>query len=472
MASTNTLPGVKAEILDGGLRPRSIPVQPKIMLIGATNNPDISPGEPLRIDSDDDAILFDNKYASDGVTLDPNGPLSKPSELTLAIAEAFGGGADHVEVYPLPDPTGTSLLLEPNPTNARRYAALDEAYKLLRFAPLDIVVPVGATIDATGLLATQNFAYQLGDFCHQTTINESSCIGVIGTTPPVAGENIPTLAEQESWVAGLESFDLSAVLGASFTIGDGITDVGGDGIPDTYAFWSTQDSSIPTGAPPRFNGKVEEDRRKNPIDLGRYLSVVPEHVRFLNEEAARHRPNLGFYHNSAAVAYAGMIAATPSWIGTTNQNIRGASPIRPLAPSQVERLASKRYVSFMLRAGGFVVADGVTWAHKVSDAIRSDFTQLTTIRITMDAVAFVRSRCQRYLGQPNNASVRSAIAADVDESLQKLQTLGALQDFEFRLAITPAQMVLGKMAIEMKLVPAFEIREITVVAGLSASLTV
>jgi hypothetical protein len=468
---TSTIPGVKAHIQDGGLRPRSTPVQPKVTVIGTTNNPDIVPGEPIRVESDNDARLFDNKFASDGVTLDPTGPISKPSELTKAVAEAFNGGGDHVEVYALPDPTGTSLKLEVSPTPARRFDALAEAYRLLKFTPIDIAIPVGTVIDSTGLLSTQNFAYQLANFCHQTTINERAAIGAIATTPAVAGDVVPTLAQMETWVAGLEDFDTSGILGIAFPIGDGITDANADDVPDTYAFWATEDEAIPVGAPaPRFDADVEIDRKGQPVDLGKYISVVADTVRFINEESSRVNASLGYYHGNAVAAYAGLISSLPSFVGTTNQILKGATPVRPLAPSQVERLINKRYVSFINRPTGYVVADGITWAYRISDSIRSDFTQLTTFRITLDAISFVRTRAMRYIGQPSNAQTRAALNADVDEALSKMQQIGALQKYDFRVVATQAQQVLGRIEIELKLVPAFEIKTITVVAGVSGAL--
>lgn len=465
----NTLPGVKVELIDGQLRPVSIPVLPKVTLIGTTNNPNVDPGEPIRVESDDDASVFDNYFDSDGTTPNPLGVLRKPSELTKAIAEVFAGGADNVEVVALPDPTGTQLKLEITPTAARRYDALDTMYGLLKFTEVDIITPVGATLDASGLASTQNFAWQLGNFCHQTTINERGCIGVIGVTAPVS-TGIPTLAETEAWVAALETYDTSGILGADFTIGDGTTDGDTDGVPDNYAFWATSDEAIPSGLPaPRYDADVVEDRKGFPVDLGKYVSVVSEHCQFLNEESARVSPTTGLYSGSMASTYAGLISNLPARIGTTNQLIRGAIPLRKLAPSQVERLTSKRYVSGLQRPGvGYVVGQGITWAHRISDAYRSDFTQLTTVRITFDAIGFCRARAMRYIGQPNNAVTRAALRADIDEALGVMQKLGALQRYEFQLNVTPAQAVLGKMTIDLKLVPAYEILEITVTAALAA----
>ena len=465
----NKLPGVKVELIDGQLRPVSLPVKPKVTLLGVSNNPNVMVGEPIRIETDNDAANFDNFFDSDGVTPNPAGVLQKPSELTKAIAETFAGGADNVEVVVLPDPTATNLKLELTPTNQRRYDALDDMYTLLKFTAVDIVHPVSTTIDATALLATDNFGYQLANFCHQTTINERSCIGVLGVTPAVAGETAtPTLAQQEAWVVALEAFDTSTILGADFTIGDGVTDNPVDNVPDNYGFWATTDQAIPTGAPPRFDADVETDRRGEPVDLGKYISVVADQGRFVNEVSSRVNVTGGFYHNNLASAYAGLISNLPARIGTTNQIIRGATAVRALAPSQAERLMLNRYISFLNRPTGYVVANGITWAHKLSDAVRSDYTQLTTTRITFDAISFVRTRAIRYIGQPNNAQTRAALRADVDEALGTMQKIGALQRYDFQLNITPAQAVLGKMTVDLKLVPAFEILEITVTAALAA----
>lgn len=463
----NTLPGVKAEIIDGQLRPRFVPSQPKITFLGATNNPNAVVGEPTRIEVDADLQDVDNFFATDGVTPDPNGPVRKPSELSRAISEARNAGAENIEYVALPDDGNTALKLGINATNAERFAALNTMYTLLQETPVDIVVPVGATIDATGLTSTQNFAWELANFCHQATINERSAIGMIGVTPPVAGNATPTLAELEAWVAALETYDTTTILGADFTIGDGTTDVGGDGIPDNYAFWATSDENIPTGTPPRYDGQVEADRRGAGVDIGKYISVCADTVRFINEISNLVNPANGFYHGNIANAYAGLVASLPSRIGTTNKVLGGVTPVRALSPSQVQRLQTTRYVAMRVRPQGFVINNGITWAHRINDVNRSDFTQLTTLRITQDALSFVRSRAVQFLGQPNNATAKSALEADIDDALRIMQRIGALNRYDFNIQVNPTQATLGRMVIEITIVPAFEITTITVAIALA-----
>ena len=428
----------------------------------------MDPVEPTLIETDADTALVDNYFADAAATV-PNatGLVRKPSELSKAIAEARNAGAENIEFVVLPDPQAIGDKLEISPIYQRRFDALTVAYRELKETDVDIVNPVGAVIDATGIQSTQNFAYQLADFCHQSTVNERTVLGTIGISPPIAGDQVPTLAQLETWVAAAEDYDTSGVLGTDFSIGDGVTDSGGDGVPDTYAFWATSDSTIPTGQPPRFNGKVEIDSGGEPVDIGKYISVCADTVRFINEVSNKVSPANGFYHGNMAAAYAGMISSLPSRIGTTNKVLGGVLPVRKLSPTQVERLQIKRYVAMRMRPKGFVVNKGVTWAYHISDTFKSDFTQLTTVRITADAISLVRMRAVEYLGGPSSAEVVNALNSDVDEALRTMQRDGALNRYEFNITMKPAQAVLGAMTIELTLVPAFEVTDINLIVALA-----
>src|SRR3990167_10182103 len=156
------LPGVKAEIKDGQLRPRFTPQTPKVTLIGSTNSALVDPVEPTLIETDADTALVDNYFADAAATV-PNatGLVRKPSELSKAIAEARNAGAENIEFVVLPDPQAIGDKLEISPIYQRRFDALTVAYRELKETDVDIVNPVGAVIDATGIQSTQNFAYQL-----------------------------------------------------------------------------------------------------------------------------------------------------------------------------------------------------------------------------------------------------------------------------------------------------------------------
>ena len=470
----NNLPGTKVEVNDGNLRITRPPVQPKVTLIGCTNNPNVDAGEPIRIESDDDAVLFDNRYDTDGTTLLSTGALQKPSELTRAIAEAFAGGAQNVEVIALPSTTGFESKLDPSPSASDRYDALALTYAVIKDTPMNIIAPVGAYIDEAGLLSSENFGYQLANFCYQNSINYQMCIGVLGVTPPnpldTNPTGIPSLTQLEAWTAGLETFDTTAINGDDFTIFDGTTDAAGNGIPDNYAFWATSDEVIPVGgaSAPRFDANVVTDRRGEPVDIGAYISVPTEWSRFYNNESNRVYPTLGYYTNSTASAYAGLISKLPARIGTTNQVIPGMTPIRQLSPGQADRLLVQRFVPMLMRSLGYVVVQDNTGAYKISDYYRSDFTLLTTVRIMHDAVGVVRTRAETYIGKPNNAVNRNALMSEIDEGLGLMQKRGALEWFEATIVATNAMRVLGRASIDLVIQPAYELLEITTYVSLTA----
>jgi len=468
----DNLPGTKVEVQDGSLRISRPPAMPKVTLIGTTNNPGIDPGEPVRVETDDDAVLFDNMYAADGVTLDPTGPFQRPSELSLAIAEAFAAGGENIEAIALPSATGLATKLEPDPSNSDRYTALGSLYNIIKHTDLDITVPVGAYIDSSGLGVGENFGYQLANFCYQNSINHRMGIGVLGVSPPDPIDSnptgIPTLTQLNDWVTALAAFNTSAINGADFTIFDGVTDSGGDGVPDNYAFWATTNETIPTGAPPRFDANVVTDRRGEPVDIGAYISVPTEWARFFNDEGRRVNPTLGYYQSSTASAYAGLISKLPSRIGTTNQILRGTTPIRQMSPTQAETLINARYVPMLMRSLGYVMVQDNTGAYHISDYYKSDFTLLTTVRITHDAVRIVRSRGQNYIGRPNNAVNRNALMADIDEGLGLMQKLGAIEWFEATLIAPPSMTVLGRAQVDLVVQPAFELLQIRNFVSLTA----
>jgi hypothetical protein len=65
-----------------------------------------------------------------------------------------------------------------------RFTDLSNAYDVLKNRDLDVIVPVGAYIDVTGLSSSNNFGKQLADFCFQVTADENAAHGVIGVAPP------------------------------------------------------------------------------------------------------------------------------------------------------------------------------------------------------------------------------------------------------------------------------------------------
>lgn len=457
MPDFTNIPRMSAEVEDFGTRVTPPIVGPKVTVLGFTDNPNAPLEDPYALSRLEDLnSLFDMASGA-------------PSEITRMVEEA-GTGARNIEVFVLSDGSGVRYN-EASVTPAQRYAMLARAYELLINHDVDIVLPVGAKVDMSGLLTTQNFAYQLANFCYQSTKEYNSCIGVAGVQPPsaaVAGTGVPSLALQKTWVDALLRYDTSALMGANFAIYDGVTD-DGDGIPDYFAFWATTDEAIPVGSPPSSAINIRKDAKGRPIDIGSYISVVASWCKIRNEAASRMYPTKGYYNAGGEGVYAGLISKLPSEISTTNQPVPGAAPLRNLSSPQVNNLNGARFVTFWTTPTGFVVSSGMTGAHNVSQYYRSDFVRLTTVRITQDAIAAVRLAAGPFLGKPNNAVNRSALENAIDKNLGAMQKRGALEGFRFSLISTNTMRVLGQILVDLTIVPAFEITDIKTRLGLSAA---
>jgi hypothetical protein len=461
MPDFTNIPRTSAEVVDFGTRVTPPVVGPKVTVLGFTDNPSAPLEDPFLLERLEDlSTLFDRATAAQG-----------PSEITKMVEEVASGGGRNIEVFVLSDGSGNRYD-EGSVTPAQRYSMLARAYELLINHDVDIVIPIDAKIDMTGLAALQNFGWQLANFCYQATKEYNSCIGVVGVQPPsaaVAVTGIPSLALQNSWVNALVGYNTAALLGSDITIYDGTTDSGGDGVPDNFAFWATTDEVIPVGAPPASAANIRRDAKGNPIDIGGYISVVASWAKIRNEAAARLYPTEGYYNAGGEGVYGGLISSLPAEISTTNMPASGAEVLRNLSARQVNSLSGSRYVSFWTMPNGFVVASGMTGAHNVSQYYRSDFVRLTTVRITQDAIAAVRIVSNPFIGKPNNAVNRSALENAIDEGLSRLQKRGALEGFRFSIISTPTMRVLGQIIVDLTIVPAFEIQEITVQIGLSAA---
>jgi len=506
-------PRTQVEVSDGNLRIASVPGSPRVLLLGVTDNTAQALNEPIRVVGNVNIADFDSL---DGT----------PSVLSKAIQEVQDAGADNIEVMVVANRYGAAsgkTFNTANPVNIlsvdhglltgdqvyvhtlsvvdfvegtytitkidadnftldgvdnsagtggtlsydSRYPALAYTYDLLLDHDADIVVPVGVFID-TPLGAAANYGWQLANFCYQASVNFNSYVGVIGTEPITAGATI-SLTELSTWVTAMGIYDTSTVNGTDFVIYDGTTDIGADGIPDNYAFWATSDEAIPTGAPPKEDTEVLTDRNNQPVDIGKYISVVAGQYLFFNELARRADPVNKYYSGDGAAAYAGLITKLKSESAPTNKPIIGPTIIRNPSISQADTLANRRFVVFREGRLGTTVVNAMTGAYKIDDNYRSDFVRLSTMRIVNEAVERVRNVANPFIGEANTGIARQALKAELDQELSKMIERGALQRASSSIISTPTMQVLGQVVIDLVLVPAFEIITITQRVALASS---
>ncbi len=298
-----------------------------------------------------------------------------------------------------------------------------------------------------------NFAYQLGDFCFRISLNDNFCLGMIGTSMPAsnsvrdvalwAGKD-PTLDS----VTGDVLVNGSGLLGNKFMAGTTTRSPG---------FYATFTGNLPVGDFDS-NSDIITDFGGHKIDIGKYLSIFSAPFVFFNDFD---ESGLGYQANGAAF-YAGFVSSLAFRSAPTNKAVLGVrAPFRLFKP-KLNSLSGAKYVTTKQKEGLLKIADSPTAARQ-----DSDYQRLTTIRIVAGAIDIVRRVGDPYLGEPNTKLRREALETSLRKELADYAKAGNLQRFDIRVLATPTQVIQGDQTIELELVPAFELRKITVVTSLA-----
>lgn len=172
------------------------------------------------------------------------------------------------------------------------------------------------------------------------------------------------------------------------------------------------------------------------------------------------------YVDTIEAAYCGLVASLEPESSTTNKEIPGlVSMVSNLSANQSSAIASKNYVTIRQKSGRYTIADGVTMAGK-----SSDFTRLTTVRITNQVVDSIRIVADPYIGEPNTLEKRNALRDQCEEVLDLLRQDGVIQAYKLELLALTQDIIDGNLKIALSIVPAFEIRRINLVISLKPSL--
>lgn len=529
---TDYLPNFNVTLNDLGLKIAPPPAGPKVTLLGVTSNSSITIREPFTISSVEKAI--NALYFDLSGTNIPGGLAGVtgriPGELSLAIEEASAAGAQNIEVVVIGHYSGSALLnyirADLDPTG--RYVDLSGAYDVLRARDLDIVVPVGAHIDApfTGTsVASYSFGKQLANFCFNTTAESSAAHGVIGVRnplewaafhatglktlsstlsgelitlfggTPVTGNGFSTAALQAAQIKAINFStpsseliaqwqdyhvnDSSLVMNASYQAWlYGAYDQAGNKLSNTsdtsstavhsnyFASWQAVDG----------DGVAAVDSRGVKVDAGAYISVFTAPVKAAGTQIRSLALGLGAAPSNTsrntcgAAAYAGKAISLAPQSATTNKRVDGISYMKLLSVSQANELTGMRHVTMYQRTKGLVVAKGITGAHNVTKYVRSDYTNLTTVRIVSTVVDSIRALGDKYIGEPNNAPQINSLDTEISQLLLSMKGQGALNAYDFSIQASPDERVLGILNISLTLVPAFEIQDIYLNVSLSKEL--
>jgi len=307
-----------------------------------------------------------------------------------------------------------------NLTVKQREEEFRKAYEYLANFEGDIWVPMGAYIDATkkdfnentGLLQdmTTNFAGDIEEFLDEQSINLYQPHAVLGVTQ-IDGN---TLGDRDNWVKNLTETDIDNPL----------------------------------------NGANVMANIQN-----KFISVAAFEPIFLN--TGRGAP----YAANGQAAYAGVIASVPYDVSPTNKSIPGIFATRyPFTIRQLEALNGSRYVTLKTsNTRPPVIVNDITAA-----PYGSDYVNWSIFSITKEAADRIKRIADNYIGRPNSMEVKNALDQDISNVLKNMS---GIQAFNFSIASTIEQQVLGVVEIDLVIVPVFTMKKIRTTIKLRKSLS-
>jgi hypothetical protein len=510
MAGFPSLPSVQVTLNDLGLAIAPPPSGPKVTLLGVTANADIPLREPLTVTNIGQATAA--LYAGNSGVAD-----RYPGELSLAVEEAARAGAQNIEVVVIAHQSGAAYENYTSPATGTtdqttgqvdRLNDLSTAYDAIQNLDLDVVVPVGAWLDARYV----DFGSQLAKFCYQaTTETDNACLGVIpmmrvgewahaysshaftgsdfiSEVQTYTGEasysfNLPSRALLDEWVKYATELN-SPVVDVGYKPSwlrhylDGSEDEAGTfhELDDANLAADVNGSYWTTWQATTLAGGLVVDQRGNRGDAGARISVVGCPMHTSTTQLTSFARGVGAALNqkvqatNGAAAYAGFMQSLPPQSSPTNKRIATLAPQRLLSPTQANRLAGRRIVTFHERASGFVCSNAMTGAYNVSKYVRSDYVRLTTVRDVDSIVDRIRSVSEKYIGEPNTAAQRNALSNEIDKFLKNMRVVNAINGYRFEITATPEQQVLGEATIDLTVVPPFEIIKIQTNISLAKSI--
>lgn len=311
-----------------------------------------------------------------------------------------------------------------------------------------------------------NFAYQLARFCYVQSRDNTEMTGVVGVLPP----NSYALKDVAQWVGQLPTTDDSTgeilvstngtgLLGNKFMSGRAEAGSGVSLVPaftiDSNAGW--YNGGFIACEDQWLDGLHIKDDNDHLVDLGKYISVVATYPVLANPSRT------ASYAATGAPTYGGFYSTLPANSAPTNKLLDGVRLPFRVNISKLDLLAGQRYVTFHAKARGVVISDAPTAARP-----DSDYQRLSTVRQVKVSVDGIRRVSEPFLGEGMTGALLAALETAIDNELKALVKDGVIANFDFQVISTTQQRILGQATVELKLVPAFELRQITVVIGLAA----
>lgn len=302
------------------------------------------------------------------------------------------------------------------------YLEKQGAYQILENYQVDWVVPVGVYADDKLLDRNKDFAYELALFCAINSTRNKSVYGAI----PMKPLQDTSLASVQSHAKYLSSFK------------------------NQYFMKDNR-------------GSVITDGSGNPIDLGKFISIIAGPTVTINHSV------LSLRDANGAVAYVAYNTALLPQSAPTNKRMTGSTGVKyNFSNAQLNEIVGNRLVCFgkkfsargQVLAGAYIV-DGPTCAR-----VGSEYGRLSTLKVLREVSDQIREVADPFIGEANSIEQRNALSAAISKRLDLLVTGGVVIDYSFNLVATQTDQVLGQASLELGIVAPQELRKITTVMGL------
>jgi hypothetical protein len=318
-------------------------------------------------------------------------------------------------------------------------------------------------IDGTALTADDfhevNFAYQLGRFLYEYSTNIVDATGVIGVLPPASN----SLTDKARWVGAAPTYTLDTATGLYYIASSSDNGTGLLGNKFTAGRYDHR-SGLQGGGfiatDTKFmDGTEIEDNNEIAVDLGKYICITPDYPLLRNNYSTT------TYPASFAASYGGFYINREPNSAPTNKSVSNTSILFKFGLQTLDDLAGTGYTMLRQKATGLVIADAPTASMPTSDWVR-----LSTVRIVKAIVDGVRNAVDRFLGEGMSDATRANMKQSVENVLMAAKKAGYLQNYlPFEIIQTPDMEVAGKAEINLTLIPAFELRQVTFSISLSKS---
>lgn len=293
-----------------------------------------------------------------------------------------------------------------------------------------------------------NFAHLLANFANTISENEEFCLVTIGASMPRSLSQY----EVNRWIGSSATYD---ALGNIVSNGTGLL-----GLRNMVAradvrqgFYKTTSGFV--------DGSIVTDSNGAPINIGKFLSVVPQVIVTPSYSSAGSNT---IVTNGAAV-YAGLITTINASVSTTNMLVPRIALPGEIKKVKLDQLTGAGYVFFKTTNGSVrVVSD------ELATNSNSDYRFLSTTMAVAEASNAVRTAVLPFIGRGLTEATLAAVDVAIEGALQRLVEQDHI--VKYLHVVNQRPVVNGRAVLDVALtiVPAFELREINVAVKLALEL--